>query len=155
MCLVIDINTLSCVFNETNADHEEFKPVFDWIEAGKGKIVFGGTNYMKELRKARQYLRLFADYSKKRKTVRLNDNEVDKHEKEIISKVNDPDCNDPHIMAIIAVSKCKVLCSNDKKSYKYLKNPKFYPKGVDRPKIFSRKSCENLLVDDNILQICK
>lgn len=155
MCLVIDTNTLSCVFNETNANHEEFKPVFDWIETGKGKIVFGGTNYMKELEKARQYLRLFVDYSKKGKTVRLKDDEVDKYEEEIKLRVNDSKFNDPHIMAIIAVSKCKVLCSNDKKSYIYIQNQELYPKGVNRPKIYSRKSCDNLLVDDNIIQICR
>lgn len=155
MCLVIDTNTLSCVFNETNANHEEFKPVFDWIEKGKGKIVFGGAKYMKELEKARQYLRLFVDYSKKGKTVRINDEEVDKHEKEIKLKVIDSKFNDAHIIAIIAVSKCKVLCSYDKKSFDYIQNPTLYPKGVNRPKIYSKKSCENLLVNDNIVEICR
>lgn len=155
MCLVIDINTLACVFDKTNANHEEFKPVFDWIETGKGKIVYGGKNYMKELGKARRYSRLFVNYSKKGKTVHLNDEEVDKHEKEIEAKVNDSNCDDPHIMAMIAVSKCKVLCSSDKRSYKYIKNQSFYPKGVNRPKIYSKRSCENLLVEDNIIQICK
>ncbi len=155
MCIVIDINTISCVFNEENSCHDEFEPVENWILKRNGKIVYGGRKYQDELRKMPNYLRLFRDLSNKGKVVPLNDDEVDIYEEEVKLKVNNPKCNDPHIIAIIAVSKCKVLCSIDIESYKYIDKPELYPKGVKPPKFYSRKSCKNLLVDDNIIERCK
>ncbi len=101
------------------------------------------------------YLSLFTKLKSEGKVVPLNDDEVDTYENEIKLKVNDSKFNDPHIVAIIAVSKCKVLCSNDKKSFDYIRNQALYPKGVSRPKIYSKTACQNLLVDDNIVKACR
>jgi hypothetical protein len=113
MCIVIDINVISCVFNPENSCHNEFKPVENWILKRNGKIVIGGKTYMDELKKMEKFLRLFRDLKSIGKVVTLDDEEVDKYEKEIKSKVGDSKFNDPHIIAIIAFSKCRVLCSND------------------------------------------
>ncbi len=153
MCIVIDINALPCVFNEESECHDEFEPVERWILKGKGKIIIGGKKYMDELRKMPDYLKFFKDLEKRGKVVPLDNDEVNEREKEIESKVNDSKCDDPHIMAIIAVSKCKVL--SDKRSYKYIKNQAFYPEGVNRPKIYSKSKCENLLVNENIVEKCR
>lgn len=157
MCLVIDINTLSCVFNENNRDHHEFKPVREWIENknSKGKIVYGGTEYLAELRKAPVYLKHFTYLEMKGKAVPLIDNEVDECQEEIKSKANDPKFNDTHILAIIIVSKCRILCSIDKKSYPYILNKSYYPNGILRPKIYSNISNKSLLIDKNIATCCK
>jgi hypothetical protein len=52
MCIIIDTNRFSSIFEEENSDHDEFKPILDWIIFGKGKIVYGGTKYKQELTRA-------------------------------------------------------------------------------------------------------
>jgi hypothetical protein len=49
MCIIIDADTLGLVFNPETKEHKKFKPVLEWINNGKGKIVYGGTKYEKEL----------------------------------------------------------------------------------------------------------
>ena len=68
MCIIIDANTLSLVFNPETKGHEEFKPVFKWIDKGKGKIVYGGTKYEEELIKAGK-LKLIRRYNDAGKAV--------------------------------------------------------------------------------------
>lgn len=156
MCLVIDTNTLSYVFNPANSNHEEFKPVLDWIKKGKGKIIFGGNNYLKELERAPRCLRIIRRFQEKRKALNVNkDNVVDWWEEKLKLKVNNQKFNDPHIMALIIVSKCKVLCTKDERSHKYLFDLSLYPSDVKPPKIYSQKANINLLVDEHIVKICK
>jgi hypothetical protein len=155
MCIVIDINTIPCVFSDGSDCHDEFEPVERWILKGKGKIIIGGKKYKDELRKMPDYLTFFKDLEKRGKVVPLEDNEVDSYEEEIKLIVSDSRFDDPHILAIIAISKCKVLCSNDKKSFDYIQNQALYPKGVKIPRIYSKRKCENLLVDENIVGKCR
>lgn len=155
MCLIIDINTLSCVFNESNSDYHEFKAVKEWVLNRNGKIVYGGTKYINELKKAPHYLKLFTHLNDDGNVVRLSDAKVDLHQEKIELEINDPKFNDPHIIAIIIESKCKILCSKDKDSYPYIQEKAHYPKGVKPPKIYSNKSNRTLLVDNNIAKICK
>jgi hypothetical protein len=155
MCIVIDINAISCVFNEENSCHNEFKPVNNWILKRNGKIVYGGKSYINELKKLPSYLNLFSRLNSMGKVVKLNDDKVNEEQERIKPMVNKTKFNDPHIIAILAVSKCKVVCSNDKESFEFIHNSALYPKGVKPPKIYSKKSCENLLVDNNIIEICR
>ncbi len=155
MCIVIDINALPCVFSEDSECHDEFEPVERWILKGKGKIIIGGKKYMDELRKMPDYLSFLKELEKIGKVVPLEDDEVDSYEEKIKLIVNDSRFDDPHILAIIAISKCKVLCSNDKKSFDYIQKQEFYPKGVKKPRIYSKRNCEDLLVDENIVAICR
>lgn len=156
MCIVIDINALPSVFVSTSDDHHEFEPVFDWIMKNNGKIVWGGNKYFDELKKTGKFLVLFRRLQDKRKVVKLPDfNKVDLIEKEIYSKVGDKKFNDPHIAAILSVSRCKIVCTKDRASIKYIKNKELYPKGFSIPKIFTHRSNSNLLNDANIVKICK
>ncbi len=47
MCIIIDANALPSVLKR----EPELCPVFNWINEGKGKIVYGGTKYKEELKK--------------------------------------------------------------------------------------------------------
>ena len=68
MCIVIDTNTLSKVFKNTDKKHSDFKPVLEWIKEGNGKIIVGGTTFNNELFEEVQWFikayRLLRQYNK-------------------------------------------------------------------------------------------
>jgi predicted nucleic acid-binding protein len=156
MCIVIDTNTWASVIDTSSTDHVEFKPVHDWIfgEGGKGKIVYGGTTYLNETpQKYRKLLKYFTDIGKA-KGVSLE--EVDFHEAELKQKIQHRDFDDPHIVAIIIVSKCKLICTNEKRAIPFFKDKEgiLYPKRFNRPKIYHGALNKDLLIDKNIAKIC-
>lgn len=155
MCIIIDTSALSSVFNRTSKVHLEFSPVFDWIIRGKGKVVYGGTKYKRELAQARRYAKLFAELRRAGRTALVDDQKVDQ-EQRILEETSLPqDFDDPHLVAIVIVSHCKLICSNDSTAYLFFKDKTLYPEGVERPKIYSGYSNKSLLVDENIADICK
>jgi len=155
MCLVIDTCCLAQVFCPANVCHSEFKPILNWITNGKGRIIYGGTKYKKELKKARQIFKLLLELRKVRKVIELDTCEVDLKEKEIKNKESNPKFNDPHLVAIVIVSGCRVICTLDKNSEEFIKNKKFYPKRFARPKIYSKLKNKNLICSKNVTKICK
>ncbi|MBF0564544.1 MAG: hypothetical protein HQK89_04820 [Nitrospirae bacterium] len=154
MCIVIDTNSLSSVFDQKNKDHSNFKAVLKWIVEGKGKIVYGGTTYKDELEKANTFRTLFKEFNKVNKVVIVDKDAVDNKENEYSAfKTNDFD--DPHIVAIIAVSGVKLVCTQDKRSIPFITNKQFYKKG-EYPKVYSSKrNAKKLLCDSNIADCCK
>ncbi|MBF0337359.1 MAG: hypothetical protein HQL05_05960 [Nitrospirae bacterium] len=142
------------MFDTDNVEHHEFEPVFEWITRGKGKIVYGGSTYAKELEEMKTRRNVLKSFDKARKIVYINDVTVDDKEEEYKAHVNNRDFDDPHIVAIIAVSGVKLVCTNDDRSIPFLKNKKFYPKGKS-PKIYTSKKNANLLCDNNIAKCCK
>ena len=153
MCIILDVNVLPSVFSPESKNHSEFKPVCDWIFSANGKIVFGGTKYWGELQKMPAYLSLFTNLNKQNKIVVLIDEVVDEVQGKIISKVDDSDFDDPHIFSIVVVSKCGIVCSHDKRSYKFLKNSDNYPSGVQVPRIYSNSTNKDLLKNRNLTKI--
>jgi hypothetical protein len=155
MCIVIDANTFAPVFDTRNQRHDEFKPVHDWIFVGKGKIVYGGTKYKEELRRAARYLKIFIELQKARKVVEVNDQDVDAKQAELEELITHKDFDDPHLIAIVIVSGVKLICSDDARAYPFIKDNTLYPRNIDRPRIYSRSSNQDLLTDANIADICK
>jgi len=155
MCVVIDMNTLSRVFDQENKEHSEFKPVLDWIEEGKGRIVYGGSKYLLELEKMTHYRRLLINYGKRRRTIKLDDYKVDQKEKEIKEKNQHPDFNDTHIVAIIIVSRCRLLCSKDSSSYPFIQDKKLYPSKFGKISIYKGYADNELLLSWKINELCK
>jgi len=153
MCIVIDTNTLSNVFNPANIHHPDFKSVLDWIWNGPGFVVYGGSTYNKELRSARKYLPIFGELEKKAKVARVKDHLVDDHEKKVINLINDPRCDDAHLIAIFRVSGCRLLCSTDKRADSYIKNPDYYLPGQRPPSIYRNRGHRSLLSKQNIVNI--
>jgi hypothetical protein len=145
MCIIIDICTLADVFEKDSVNHVEFAPVLRWISCGKGKLLYGGTKYKKELIRTK-YVRTFLELRKSGKAVALDDNEVDQQHAIVRGKKESKRYNDPHLVAIVIVSQCRVVCTKDTGAMKFLREKAFYPKNIRRPKIYCRKSHKNLLV---------
>ncbi len=155
MCIVIDTNTFSLVFSGRRDGHEEFRPVLRWIVSGKGKIVYGGSKYRGELRRAKRYLGIVSQFKKAGKVVEVNDQQVDARQRELEDSMQHRDFDDPHIIAIVIVSGCKLVCSNDSRAYRFVKMKELYPSRIQRPKIYRGKGNEDLLCDQNIADICR
>jgi predicted nucleic acid-binding protein len=155
MCIVIDTNAFSSVFNERASDHPGFKPVRDWIEVGKGKAVYGGTRYEDELKKATKYLGTFAELARARKVVRVCSSKVDLEQHRMEQLIDDDSFDDAHLAAIVAVSGCKLVCTNDKSSHQFLTDPSIYPRTGLRPRIYTGLRNGKLLCDKNIAKCCK
>lgn len=149
MCVIVDTNTLGPVFEAKNVKHAEFSPVLEWVLHGKGKFVIGGSKYMKELGKARRFLKLFATLAKYKteKIVRLTDADVDKEQGRIEKIITDPDFDDPHLPAMVIVSKCQIICSVDTRSVRFVTDCQLYPKGVKVPCYYTGIRNKNLLCD--------
>lgn len=150
MCIILDINILSSVFSQAAMKHEEFEPVLKWITEGHGRVVYGGTKYKKELRKT-PYLKIFSLLNIYNRAIPLNDEEVDQEQQYVESLENDPDFDDPHIIAMVRVSGCKLLCSNDTRSIRFIRDKKFYTRPIRPPKFYTKRRNSSILKDENIL----
>ena len=155
------MDTLSCVFNTKNERHNEFKPVFDQIEKGKIKIVYGGSKYKSELENAKSYFHYFnifnilTQYKKARKVIKLDDNKVDQKQQELEKIIQHPDFNDQHIVAIIIVSGCRLVCSKNSKHYPFIKDKIFYPSKFGKISIYRGYNDKDMLLSRNVKRLCK
>src|SRR3990172_436071 len=154
MCLIIDTCCFANVFNPNNHDHAHFKPVLIWITQGKGKLIYGGKRYKSELSKCVKYFSLLTQLTVQGRVITLNDDLVDDEEGNVLTKESNPDFDDPHLIAIAIVSRCRLICTNDKSAHKYIKKNSLYPKGIKKPSIYSSINHTNLLVNQNIVDIC-
>ena len=154
MCVVIDINVINAVFSEQNAKHSEFRAVKQWILKGKGKLVFGGSTYKREL-KDEAVLSMIAELERSRKTVHVDDNKVDQWESRFKAMIPRADFDDPHLVAIFRVSRCLVFCSEDQVAGQYVQKRSFYPKRHPIPYIYKRGCHRRLLCDGNIAACCR
>lgn len=157
MCIVIDINTFHAVFNTESDSHKLYQPVMQWVISGKGKIVCGGSGYFRELAKLKKFTRLFNQLKTAGKVVFADDVKIDAKEAELKLLCDDNDFDDPHIVALLIVSGCRLICTEDSRSYPYLKKKEWFPKGAVLPKIYCAKSTKRagkLLADKNIAEIC-
>jgi len=150
MAIIIDTNCFANVFKRNSDKHEEFKPVLDWILTGKGLIVYGGTKYFEELKKASKYLKILRLFKEQNKVVVGDRNEIDKVEAKNKELINDEDFDDPHLPAIAIVTKCMLICSVDNRSIKHVKNPVLYPDGFSCPSYYTGKRNSGLLCDKYI-----
>ena len=151
MCIIIDTNSFSHVFNTQDCNHSKFRPVYDWITSSCGSMVYGGTRYNNELRK-NKYLKLIATLKSKTKfnVIKVDDSKVDAQEARIIKIIPDKKFDDPHLPAIAIVAKCHLICSLDMASVKFVTNPALYPKHFLIPKYYSQPSNKNLLCNKYI-----
>lgn len=150
MCIIIDTNCLASVFDRKAEKHNQFAPVLEWIISGKGKLIYGGSKYLEELKKSRKYLRIINLLKSKGKAVLINKVLVDAEQKRIEKEITDDDFDDPHLPAIVIVSKCKIICSVDSRSIKFVTQSRLYPKGIDVPKYYTNIRNKDLLCDRNI-----
>lgn len=154
MCLVLDTNVFGAFFDPESEKHNEFIPALEWVVRGKGKIVFGGSKYKNEMKETNKYIRFFASLERAGKLVRISDSEVDRKQDEVKKMEPKKDFDDPHLVAIVLVSQCRIICTNDKRALPYLKRTDFYKGKVKKPKVYQSKRNSSLLADCNIADIC-
>lgn len=147
MCILIDTCAFAAVFKSTDNSHKDFYPVYEWIKDGPGKILYGGTKYREELK---PFLSIVSEFSKARKTIHLSDEVVDQEEKVVKQLETDPDFDDPHLVAILRISKAILVCTKEKRAIKFLKKKALYPKKQALPKIYASKKNQKLLNSKNI-----
>lgn len=155
MCIVIDVNVISALFNKNNNDHSNFIPLLEWLVVGKGKMVYGGTKYKEELKFLAKYFAIISELRRAGKVIEVEKTKVDQFQEDIEQNNSDTNFNDQHIVAIVAISKCKLVCSCDQNSFQYIKDRRFYPSNVRPPKIYCNYRNRDLLNDNNIAEICK
>ena len=151
MCIVIDTNTLSHVFNKNDERHSEFKPVLDWIMEGQGKVVYGGTKYLAEIGK--KLLPLLVQLKAANKAVRVDDKPIDKKADKLAEMIQHADFDDQHIVALLMTSGCKLVCSLDARAYPYFQHSSFFT-GKKKLKIYSGAKNSGLLCSHNIAKLC-
>lgn len=154
MCIVIDVNRIPSVFNPHASDHHEFRPILDWIDSHNTKIVYGGRRYKTELLKLPRYFTILLEMKKAGQVYEADDEGVDAVQKEISRKIHHRNFNDQAIVAIVIVTRCRLICSNDRSSFPFLTLRALYPKDIKRPKIYTGLRSINLLSHRHKLGKC-
>jgi predicted nucleic acid-binding protein len=157
MCVIVDANCFGSVFNPSAKHHKKFSPVYEWLLNQKGgRLIYGGTKYKKEIDFTNeQNRRLLLEIQRKGRLVHLNDAKVDKRAIEVKQIEKDKDFDDEHIVAIVGISKCCVVCTFDARSDRFLKRANLYPKGVKPPKIYRNARNKKLCgCEKHIAEIC-
>lgn len=149
MCIVADPPTFIPMFKSTDPEHLAFSPVKDWIVSGPGKFVMGGSKYREELSAVASVLRFLTELEKRGKVIRRNDAEVDAEE--ILVKQIEPraDFDDPHLVALVRLTGCRLICVRDVRSHRFLRATMLYRSSKDRPRLYTRaKNCALLCVEN-------
>lgn len=155
MCIVLDANCFSKVFNSDNAEHAEFRPILAWIVEGDGCLVYGGTRYKAELAAARRYLGIFVELGKLGKVRQTDDAKVDARETAIQAFLNPAKHGDPHLPAIVCACGCRLVCTDDAKACALLKDRRCYPREVTVPSLYTSSRNSDLLCPKYIAEFCK
>lgn len=150
MAIIVDTNCFACVFSRNSKDHTDFAPVLDWILEGHGFLVFGGSKYWGELTECKKYLHFVNLLKKAGKVYVCDGSKVDEMQKYYEEKIVDPDFDDPHLPAIVRVSKCRLICTKDIRSKRFVTSRDLYPQRFHIPQYYSSKKDARLLIDANI-----
>lgn len=133
---MIDENVISLVFDKKNSQHERFKPVYKWVVQGDGSVIWGGTKYLEELRKSARYLGVFLELQKQRRAVRMPTAAVDARATAVKALVADDDFDDEHIVALVGISRCRLVATDDTRSLPFVRRRDLYPDGVEAPCVY-------------------
>ena len=152
MCIVIDANVVARVFNQDNAEHQEFKPVKDWIYHGKGIVIYGGTKYIDEI--GDNFQELLVQLRSAGKAIHVSDKHIDTATEEANKAIKHRDFDDAHLVGLLQISECKLIASLDARAFPFFQHPKFFTPAKNRPKIYRGKSNYQLLTEANFCKIC-
>jgi predicted nucleic acid-binding protein len=159
MPIIIDTNCFANVFTKTSVEHAEFEPVLEWIIYGKGMVVYGGTKYKEELKKSGKYLTIFRYLREVGKVILGSDENIDAYDESIKTKNIPKEFNDTHLTAIVIETKCRIICSKDTSSVKYVTDKQYFPKHCIPPVYYTSKRNSALLcdkyVDKSLKPLCK
>lgn len=159
MPIIIDTNCVASLFTKSDVNHKEFEPVLEWILRGKGMMIMGGTKYKEEIAKLRKYLTIIRYIKEAGKIYEGDCDAIDKFQVEVEELSDDPDFDDPHLVAMVFVTKCKIICSVDDRSVKHVTDSKYYPSNFKKPVYYKSSRNVDLLcdkyVDDDLKPLVK
>lgn len=159
MPIIIDTNCVPTLFNRRSENFKELEPVLNWILKGKGVMIIGGTKYKEEISKLRNYLGIIRLLKEGGKLQEGDLNEIDNYQRKVERLNSDPDFDDPHLVAIVFVTKCKIICSADGRSVKHVTDAKYYPTNFRKPVYYMSSRNKDLLcdtyVDDSFKPLAK
>jgi hypothetical protein len=118
-------------------------------------MVYGGTKYGREIAAMRSFLRLLGELKKSRRLVKVEDEPIDTCADRLKKTIRDDDFDDEHIVALVSVSKCCVVCTEDTTAITYLRNRKLYPSGVKPPNIYNSPEDAGLCCSRYIADVCR
>lgn len=150
MSIVVDPPAFVPMFKSSDSEYLKFSPVRDWVTKGPGKFVMGGTQYKTELLAVKSILSLLNELEKRGKIIRQSDSDVDADVLRVKAIEPAKDFDDPHIVALIRVSGCKLICIRDPRAHKFLRASYLYDSPRDRPKLYTREKNVGLLCLLNI-----
>jgi hypothetical protein len=151
--IVLDINCFHLVFKTKNSEDAGFCHVLHWIRKQKDAcFVYGGTKYKDELKKMSKYFDILKQFKIAGKFVEINTKMIDENARQLKIICPDTDFDDEHIVAILNVSGCKLVCSKDIKAQEYIKRKDFY---YDKkiPRIYSSGKHKRLLSKKYIVEL--
>lgn len=155
MCIIVDPPLFIPMFKSDNPEHAKYLPVKLWVDKGQGKFVFGGDKYLEELHAIKSILTILAEYERRGLVKRISKETVNTEMSEAKRIEPRPDFDDPHLVALVRATGCKLICVNDPRSHKYLRAGKFYSSLKLRPSLYTRAKNANLLCPANIAACCK
>lgn len=143
--ILIDINVCHLIFKDNPEGIHEY--IFNSLISKKTRLVYGGTKYLSELSKLNKIAVLINLYKDRKEIdiVLLNKADVDDCAERIKQSCQDSDFDDEHLLAIVFKGKVSVVCSNDSRADKYIKNKSLYPEKITKPKICRELEHKSLL----------
>ena len=148
MCIIVDANLASDVFNNKKAD---FIPVLNWLDSDNGKLVING-DLPEELAKVSAALRFIKSLKQAGRVRHISEEDTAREKKQIFSLCKSKS-NDQHIIALARASGARLLCSddgllgNDFKNTKLINNPQGH--------IYKEKKHQHLLKRYGHTSACK
>ena len=155
MCIVADPPTFVPIFKSSDPDHVEFAPVRAWVLDGPGKFVLGGTKYKAELQAVSSILPFLAELEKRGKIVRTSDQKVEMEEAMVKKIEPTKDFDDPHLVALVRLTGCRLICIRDTRAHRFLTAEVFYRSTKDRPRLYTRLKNQSLLCSNNVAPCCR
>jgi rRNA-processing protein FCF1 len=143
--IVLDINCYHLVFQPKSNSNDSFYYIHQWVTKEKcACFVYGGTKYKCELEKIPKYHKIINQLKNAGKFIEINAQMIDENARQLKIICSDTNFDDEHIIAILNISGCKLVCTKDIKAQEYIKRKDFYSdKKV--PRIYSKSKHKRLL----------
>ena len=154
MCIVVDPPAFIPMFKTKDSEHHEFVQVKNWVADGPGKFVTGGSLYRAQLKKVGSVLAFLTELEKRGKVVRRSDATVDTEHVKVKRIEPNKKFDDPHLVALIRATGCRLICVRDNSAHKYLTDGKFYKQICAVPKLYTGAKNADLLCPKNIAGCC-
>ena len=134
MCIILDADCIK----DMNGPSEDGKPVLRWLLTGGGGLIVGGKQ-KRELSRSEKLMATMVTLSQAGKLHTLDDAKV-----EALTETLKPNCqsNDPHVIAVAALSGCRLIFSRDQNLHKDAKNKQILSPAAS---IYKSKDHQHLL----------